>query len=43
MNHRILPGYSVDDVLKFDRDLVKDIPNISVEIHGNNNVVRSLR
>lgn len=33
VNHRILPGYSTADVLKYDQDLVEDIPNVSVEIY----------
>ncbi|XP_003748032.1 N-fatty-acyl-amino acid synthase/hydrolase PM20D1 [Galendromus occidentalis] len=32
VNHRILPGYSIREVLEFDQNLVKDIPNVSVEI-----------
>ncbi|OQR68278.1 putative carboxypeptidase PM20D1-like [Tropilaelaps mercedesae] len=33
VNHRILPGQTVQEVLQHDKDLVKDIPNVSVDIY----------
>lgn len=33
VNHRILPGQTIEEVLQYDRKLVKDIPNVSVDIY----------
>ncbi|XP_028968595.1 N-fatty-acyl-amino acid synthase/hydrolase PM20D1-like [Galendromus occidentalis] len=33
VNHQILPGYTIRDVLAADRELIKDIPNVSVDIY----------
>ncbi|OQR76938.1 putative carboxypeptidase PM20D1-like, partial [Tropilaelaps mercedesae] len=33
VNHRVMPGQTLDEVLQYDRDLVKDIPNITINMH----------